>query len=133
PAGPTASAPATRNTAGPSPRIALTPVTATIVTVPSATASWIIPERHTSPPERSAALRPAGGMPPPPPAGCGRKPGKLAQAGGGFASSRAVGSTVEGGGCVPTLGGGAPGGAGRPHALAGWLRTHPSLRRRGSR
>ena len=50
PAGPTASAPAIRNTAGPSPRISSIPVTATIVTVPSATASWIIPERQTSPP-----------------------------------------------------------------------------------
>jgi hypothetical protein len=49
PAGPTASAPAIRNTAGPSPRMLSTPVTATIVTVPSATASWIIPDWKTSP------------------------------------------------------------------------------------
>jgi hypothetical protein len=44
PAGPTASAPATRKIAGPKPMIPVTPVTATIVTVPSATASWIIPD-----------------------------------------------------------------------------------------
>src|SRR5256885_1575891 len=60
PAGPTASAPATRKTAGPRPRMLFTPVTATIVTVPSATASWIIPERKTSPPARKTELRAAG-------------------------------------------------------------------------
>ena len=57
PAGPTASAPATRNTAGPSPRMLETPVTATIVTVPSATASWIIPDWKTSPAASRKALR----------------------------------------------------------------------------
>ena len=38
----------------------LTPVTVTIVTVPSATASWIIPDWKTSPPARSKALRRTG-------------------------------------------------------------------------
>src|SRR5207244_10058266 len=60
PAGPTAAAPAIRKTAGPRPRMLLTPVTATIVTVPSATASWIIPDRQTSPPASRIELRRAG-------------------------------------------------------------------------
>ena len=60
PAGPTASAPAIRKTAGPRPRMPLTPVTLTIVTVPSATASWIIPDWKTRPPARSNALRRTG-------------------------------------------------------------------------
>ena len=57
PAGPTASAPAIRNTAGPSPRIPSNPVTATSVTVPSATASCTIPDRQTSPAASTIALR----------------------------------------------------------------------------
>ena len=60
PAGPTAAAPASRNTAGPRPRIPSTPVTATIVTVPSATASWIIPDWKTSPSASRSALRRTG-------------------------------------------------------------------------
>ena len=48
PAGSAASAPAVRKIAGPSPRIPSTPVTRTSVTVPTATASWTIPDRHVS-------------------------------------------------------------------------------------
>ena len=46
PAGSAASAPAVRKIAGPSPRMPSTPVTRTSVTVPTATASCTIPDRH---------------------------------------------------------------------------------------
>ena len=40
-----------------------TPVTVTIVTVPSATASWIIPDWKTSPEASTSAFRRTGLMP----------------------------------------------------------------------
>ena len=57
PAGPTAIAPAARKIAGPSPRMPLTPVTATSVRELSAAASWNAPELQTSEPASRKALR----------------------------------------------------------------------------
>ena len=61
PAGATASPPAVRKIAGPSPRMPVIPVTATSVSELSAAESWNMPELQTSPPaSRNAFFRTAG-------------------------------------------------------------------------